>query len=157
MPRKSKAKQEAAEQRDVMPETVSEVQEDVQTEGIQEIPREDTQEKVQEEEKEETTLLQSFFAKIASVPPIRLILFFLTMLYLVKNYMSQTEGYTPPPLPADHEQRMAEQYQKDVEKYWMYAKYITVTGGLYATMLMINLRAERKLREAKQKDLKKEA
>ena len=120
---------------------------DKSTAGITEIPKvaEDQDPEVAKEAEEELTLLQKFFNKVSSIPPLRLILFSLTLLYLVKNYMSAPTNYTPPPLPSDHEQKLAEQHARDMEKYWMYGKYIFVSGALFLTMRIINERAESKL------------
>lgn len=149
MPRKSKAKASSGQNRTDPQVDDGQINTETPAPGIQEIPKEEPE--AVPEEQAESTLLQMFFAKIASIPPIRLILFVLTIVYLVKNYMLQREGYVPPPLPADHEERMAEQRQKDIEKYWMYGKYITVSAGLYLTMLTINQRQERRIAEQREK------
>lgn len=144
MGRKSKSKPTGEQE-------VAETQEH-STAGITEVPKEanEPDADLNQDLEEEPTLLQKFFNKVSTIPPLRLILFALTLLYLVKNYMSARTDYVAPALPADHEQRMAEQRERDLEKYWMYGKYILVSGGLFITMRIINDRAESKLPAQKQ-------
>jgi hypothetical protein len=149
MARKSKGK------KDQEPEEANYTE---RVQGIEEVSGTDQGEdaaKDAAQEDEDLTMFQKFWKKVSEIPPLRLGLFLMMIVYLIKNYINQPADYVAPSLPADHEERMAEQRAKNVEKYWMYGKYICVSGALYFTMRYINMRAETKLEEKKASEVTK--